>query len=78
MNFGREWPWPPGSPRAPGQPSTHVGQLIGAGMLISLAGAAAVCRWTDELERWTLLGFERGRRLWLEERWAVSVPRLRF
>ena len=57
---------------------THVGQLIGAGMLISLAGAAAVCRWTDELERWTLLGFERGRRVWFEERWAVSVPRLRF
>jgi hypothetical protein len=36
--------------------------------MLSLAGAAAVCRWTDELERWTRLGFERGTRLRLKER----------
>jgi hypothetical protein len=42
-------------------PATHVGhELIAAGMLILAAGGSGVPLNYDELERWTLVGYERG------------------
>jgi hypothetical protein len=44
-------------------PATHVGdELIGAGMLILAGDGRGLPFDYDELERWTLVGFERGMR----------------
>jgi hypothetical protein len=44
-------------------PATHVGyELIGAGMLIVAGGGHGLPLDYDELERWTRVGYERGRR----------------
>jgi hypothetical protein len=50
-------------------PSTHVGhELIAAGMLIMAAGRDGKPLDYDELERWTRVGYERGRRFRKGER----------
>jgi hypothetical protein len=42
-------------------PATHVGyELIGAGMLIAAGGGRGLPLDSDELERWTRVGYERG------------------
>ena len=44
-------------------PATHVGyELIGAAMLILAGGGRGFPLDYDELERWTRVGYERGRR----------------
>ena len=43
-------------------PSTHIGhELIAAGMMILAGGGRGLPLDYDELERWTRVGFERGR-----------------